>query len=237
MAKWLDKTFYTFDKAILSFWHKLAVNGGGFLTPFMKFITFFGNAGLFMILLGLVLFLFKNTRKHGTTALIAILIGAILTNLILKPIVARARPYTREEFRVWWNLVGSIKESDFSFPSGHATVATDCLLAIFLISKKKKISWLLIVFALFICASRNYLMVHYPTDVIVGILVGSISAVSSYFIVNFLYKKMEKNKEKKFCAFYLDFCLIELIKSKRKNCQVDGVDAKIENEFNQDDKK
>ena len=234
MANWLDTTFHVFDSAIIFGISNLQCE---FMTFICKALGILFDGGVLFLVASVIFMLFKRTRLLGLCIFGAICCGAIITNLTLKPLVARIRPLGQNEFSAIWQAIGSPMENDFSFPSGHATVATDCLLAIFLISKKKKISWLLIVFALFICASRNYLMVHYPTDVIVGILVGSISAVSSYFIVNFLYKKMEKNKEKKFCAFYLDFCLIELIKSKRKNCQVDGVDAKIENEFNQDDKK
>ncbi len=215
MADWLDTVFYGFDKAILGFWNSVAEGAGGFFTPIMRIVSLFGDKGIFMILLSIVLMLFKKTRKHGLSALIAIIIGALFTNLILKNVVARARPYTRGEFKTWWELVGAKTESDYSFPSGHATIATDCLFAIFLVSKKKSVSWLLIVGTLLICISRNYLMVHYPTDIIAGVIIGVIAAILATILVDFIYKKIQLNEANKFYNFMLNACILDLFKKKK----------------------
>ena len=65
----------------------------GWLNPIMRTITSLGNAGLFWILLALVLLSFKKTRKIGLACAVSIAIGALITNLILKNWVARIRPY------------------------------------------------------------------------------------------------------------------------------------------------
>lgn len=68
-----------------------------FFTVFWRFITFFGDSGWFWIVSALILLIPKKTRKTGFCALIALLINAVITNLILKNWVARIRPYDVEE--------------------------------------------------------------------------------------------------------------------------------------------
>jgi undecaprenyl-diphosphatase len=63
--------------------------------------------------------------------------------------------------------------------------------AIFIICNKKW-SWALLVGAVIMAISRVYLMAHYPTDVIAGILVGAISGVIAWLITNLIYKVLNK---------------------------------------------
>lgn len=72
-----------------------------------------------------VLLLFRQTRKTGTAALIALLAGVILTNLILKNAVARERPFSdpTSVYYTCWLETGSMAASGYSFPSGHTTAA------------------------------------------------------------------------------------------------------------------
>ena len=60
---------------------------------FWKLITFLGDGGWFWIATGILLLFFAKTRKAGVTALLALLLGALVTNLLLKNLVARPRPY------------------------------------------------------------------------------------------------------------------------------------------------
>lgn len=60
---------------------------------FWKTITHLGDAGWFWIILGIVLLIPKKTRKAGIAALAALAIGALITNVALKNIIARIRPY------------------------------------------------------------------------------------------------------------------------------------------------
>ncbi len=214
MASWLDTAFYNFDNAILSFWHSVALKIGSVATPVMEVISFFGYKGLMMILLGVILLLFKRTRKLGVGGLIAILLGFLITNLTVKNLVARARPYTHAEYIPWWSAVGKNVESDLSFPSGHTTVVTSMLTAIFLLSKNKKYTWICLIGVALMGASRNYLMVHYPTDVIGGIIVGLITSSLATVITNYLYKAFYKNADNGFCKFVLTACVTDLFKKK-----------------------
>ena len=89
------------------------------LTPFMKSVTFLGNGGWFWILCAVVLLAVPKTRKTGYAAALSLIFGAIVTNLLLKNIVARPRPFAEIEA-----LIPMItKPKDFSFPSGHTTAS------------------------------------------------------------------------------------------------------------------
>lgn len=89
---------------------------------FWKGITFLGDGGWFWIVLGVVLLIPKKTRKSGFTALLALIIGSVITNLVLKTAVARIRPYDAVE-----GLVPLVKKlRDYSFPSGHTCASFSC---------------------------------------------------------------------------------------------------------------
>lgn len=63
------------------------------LTPFWKVITFLGNGGWFWLVLAAGLLVCKKTRLTGIAALLSITVGFLLTNVLLKNIVARPRPF------------------------------------------------------------------------------------------------------------------------------------------------
>ena len=124
MVEFLNATFRNFDGGMFRAMHGLAQGAGGFFTPVFKAITLLGEKGLLFMLIGFVLLFFARTRKIGVCMLGAIAIGAIITNITLKPLVARPRPYTDPEFMGFWEFVGKPTESDLSFPSGHTTAIT-----------------------------------------------------------------------------------------------------------------
>ena len=76
----------------------------------------------------------------------------------------------------------------------------------------KKWSWTGFVFALIMAVSRVYLMVHYTTDVIAGLIVGAIAGIIGYFIVRLIYNLVNKHKERTFCKFLLKADIINLFK-------------------------
>ena len=214
-AEWLNGFFNNFDSAILTFYHGAAGTMGNFLTPLMVFISYFGAKGIFSIILSLILMLFSRTRKAGFCALLAVGIGAILCNVILKPQIARPRPYTVSPYDEWWKDVGAHAEKDMSFPSGHVNVITATLAGIFLVSKKKKYTWTLLFGVILMAASRNYLMVHYPSDVMFGMITGFISAALSFVIIYFVYRAIEKRKENSLAKWVLEADLIKFVTSRR----------------------
>lgn len=189
-AAWINSAFSGFDSTVTTAIHKLYDLGGGFFTPFFEFISFFGKAGLMLILFSAVLVLFKSTRRFGTAMLIGLAIGAIITNVGLKPSIARPRPYADENslFYQFWLLVGQNLESDKSFPSGHTTAAFAAMTPLFIEGKKKIKFWALL-FAVLMGIARIYLCVHFPSDVLAGIIIGILGGVLGVVISRKLPEK------------------------------------------------
>lgn len=183
IAAWLNTSCAGLDAAVTEAVAGLYDMAGGFFTPFAHFMDLMGKGGAILIALSLALILFPKTRRVGTVMLIALGIGALLTNVVFKPLVYRPRPYTFEGsvYHQLWSLVGQHTESDFSFPSGHTTAATAAMLGLFLSTNKKK-SWIALIFALAMGLSRIYLGVHYFTDVLGGFIAGSIGAIVSFYV-------------------------------------------------------
>ena len=213
MATYINQTLATYDYAKLQSLHNLAEGFGSIATPFLKFISLLGEDGLFLIILSLIFMLFKKTRKVGICMYGAIGLGAIITSFVLKDIIARPRPFLEpnKPFEMWWKFVGAEPKDSFSFPSGHVTATMAAMASIFLVCNKKY-SWLSFIFVALMGISRNYLMVHYPSDVLAGILVGAFAGGVAYIITIFIYKFLEKYNQNKFCMFVKDFDLIKLFK-------------------------
>jgi membrane-associated phospholipid phosphatase len=92
------------------------------------------------------------------------------------------------------------------------------MVGLFLASRKKKYTWPVLIFPLLMGMSRIYLMVHYASDVLAGLVAGTICGVAAYFIVKALYGKLiEAHADKKFCRLWLRFDLIEAIRSRKGN--------------------
>ena len=141
------------------------------LDPLMEGYTTLGNLGAIWILMAVVMLCGKSTRKAGMLALCAMLLGLMCTNLILKPLVARPRP--------WLDVAGLIPLIDepdpCSFPSGHTCAA---FAAAMIFWRALPDSWvgtkaMTMVMAFLMAFSRLYVGVPYPTDVLAGALVGS----------------------------------------------------------------
>ena len=190
-AQWINATFQSFDYKILEFYHNLHEGSmGQFFDIFNKYFTRLGDGGIFVLAIGLILLLFKKSRKIGMGMIGGVIIGALFTNVAIKNVVARPRPYkTLEIYWQWWQAVGHGTESEYSFPSGHTTSVAAAMWPVFL-NCKKKVSWLVFLFVIAIGATRNYIMVHFPSDILGGIIVGSIAGILAYCIVKALYDKV-----------------------------------------------
>ncbi len=212
MVEFLNETFGAFDGGVFSAMNALAKAAGDFLTPLFKVITLLGEKGLIFFAVAVILMLFKNTRKLGICTFGAVACGAIITNLILKEIIARPRPFIESlEYAEFWQAVGCPKEDGYSFPSGHMTAISAAMTALYILCNKKW-SWVGFIGVILMGVSRVYLIAHYATDVIVGIIVGALSAVIAYYITKLIYFILYKYSYKKFFNFVLEFDLIKAFK-------------------------
>ena len=216
IAQWLNTAFASFDFAILEFYHTLATYAGGILTPISEFFAVIGDGAMACFILAAILILFKRTRKVGLCIAFAVGFGALITNVAVKNIVARPRPYASDvaQFHIWWNYIGAPLESEFSFPSGHTTAAMAGVTGLCLgLGKDKKWWWVWLSSAIYVIvmgATRNYLMVHYPSDVIGGIIAGAIGGVLGAAFICFIYSKLNENN--KISSFILNASVVHIFK-------------------------
>ena len=198
-ASWLNTAFAGYDRMILSLLHSVA---NGFFTFLFKLITLLGEKGILFFLAAIILMCFPKTRKLGVCIFGAVCCGALITNVILKDAVARPRPLTVPPYSQWWAEIKAPAEDGWSFPSGHVTAAAAGMVAIRLMRGKK---WTVpaIVWILLMMIARNYLMAHYPTDVLAAAIIGVASAFISYYITYFIFQFIYINRKKKWCGLVL----------------------------------
>ena len=167
------------DNAILHFFGNIQIP---VLNEFMVFISTLGDSGIIWILMSVLFLFFKKTRRAGATMAIALILGLIICNLTIKPLVARPRPFTEHELAL---LIP--EPSEFSFPSGHSVSSRGASMSAFIVLRKKGIPML--IFGILIAISRLYLQVHYFSDVLVGCLLGCVFAVVANAIVKTVTKR------------------------------------------------
>ena len=156
-----------------------------FWDAFFKGVTRLGDGGLIWIAAGMLLIIYGCVRKKqgvllcGASMLVALAIGFIAGNLILKPLIARPRPYEGLDISL---LIKA--PTDFSFPSGHTFFAF--AFAAIIRHNYKKWGIAAYILAALIGFSRLYLYVHYPTDVIAGAVLGIITGIGSIRLCNYI---------------------------------------------------
>ena len=201
-----SEALLTFDMEIYKFAEKL---WGTVMDPIMIFFTHLGDEGIFWIALSVVLLLFKKTRKLGLASLVSIVCVSFMNSIVLKDLFGRLRPYLIDS-ACWervatdgWNYTmpfENLKEKSFSFPSGHTATSFGAAFGIFYIDKKKGIVPLIL--AALIGFSRIYIHVHYPSDVIGGVITGILFSLIACLIVFKLFGKyLDKLNEK--CKYKL----------------------------------
>lgn len=211
MLEFIEKTFSSFDSSAISFVAGLRESAGSVLTPLTRIASILTDMGILYIIVGLCLCLFKSKRRLGICIIGAIAIGAICTNLVLKNIIARPRPFNGG-YEEYWLAVGAPVEDEFSFPSGHTTATAAIAMAGLLYGKKK---WCFVGYlaVLLIGFSRIYLIVHYASDVLAGLIVGSVAGLIAGLIVKIFYAVI-KEKDGKISRFMKDWDLSDLFVKK-----------------------
>lgn len=137
------------------------------LTPFFVFVTKLGNAGFIWVTMSLLLLLFPRTRKVGGMGILALMFSLLVNNMLLKNIVERARPF--DVIQALTPLVE--RPRDYSFPSGH-TASSFAAAGVFFRNLPRRLGLPALLLAVLIGLSRLYVGVHYPSDVLAGLLSG-----------------------------------------------------------------
>jgi membrane-associated phospholipid phosphatase len=162
-----------------------------FLNVFFVAVTTLGNAGMIWIAVSAMLLIPRKTRNVGIMCFIALGLSFVVNNLILKNTVARVRP-----FNACSSLIPLVpKPTDFSFPSGHSGASFACATVLY---KKLQHRYGIpaVILAAMIALSRLYVGVHYPTDVLAGILIGIAAGAAAVKI----YSAAEEKRKKKEAA-------------------------------------
>lgn len=147
------------------------------LDKMMIFFTHLGDQGFIWVCLSLILLIIPKTRKTGLILFIALIVDTIICNLLLKNIFMRPRTFL---FNTNISLLIS-QPHDYSFPSGHTAASFSVVCALYLL-KEKKLFIITLPIACIIAFSRMYLYVHYPTDILGGILIGILCGFISYIL-------------------------------------------------------
>jgi undecaprenyl-diphosphatase len=170
LGEWVHKgSTQAFDVAILRW---LGAHHTAALTAAAVELTYLGTGTVVLAIVGVsTLFLWHTEHRVSAQLLLTAVAGGIVLNNALKLVFNRSRPDVFE----WLTTASSS-----SFPSGHAMSATICYGTVaYLVARLQKHRWSRVLtlcgaalLILLICLTRIYLGVHYPSDVIGGIVVG-----------------------------------------------------------------
>lgn len=155
----------------------------GFLDWLMPFVSGLSNHGEIWILLAAVLLLMRRQRAYGLSAASALALDLIACNILLKPLIGRVRPFAfRPDFPLLVPPPG-----DASFPSGHTAAA---FAVVFALRFSGSPLWRpALALAAVTAFSRLYLYVHWPTDVLGGVLLGAAVGWAGAKLTKALLKK------------------------------------------------
>ena len=181
-------------------WVDNTLHGSDFINQIVKYFSVLNDIGLLCIFVGIILVASKKYRKFGILMLVSLLFGWILNDLILKNVIGRPRPFEKdqqlsdfvysmfvknEKLGFLNNLIGGkVPSLGKAMPSGHSYISFNAAVFLFMVDRKKFGIPALIIASL-MALSRLFLCVHYPTDVLVGSLLG---ATNGFLMYHFFHK-------------------------------------------------
>ena len=155
---------------------------------FLFFTKLPGSIGQLWLIVGVALLIFKQTRKTGAAVLISYIGVLLFGELLLKHLIVRPRPCQIDQ--AFAMLVE--RPTSSSFPSTHSAFAFGAATAIFL--NYRKVGVAAIVVAALVAFSRLYLFLHFPTDVLCGVVLGVALGFAAVRISALAAKKMQEKK-------------------------------------------
>lgn len=163
------------------------LHGSEFFNKIFHFFSVLGDNGYLFLIIAIFLLPFKKFRKISFGLIICALLVLVINNLLLKKVIERPRPFvTYPEFLPY--VIGELPSS-LSFPSGHTAVNVAFASFLWCYRKKHyKFALFSTVFAIIVAVSRIFLIHHYFTDVMAGIVVGLGCGIAAYFLVPLIEK-------------------------------------------------
>ena len=159
-------------------------------TIFLAITKISGSYGQLWLIVGLALLIPKKTRMTGITVLLSWVFASVFCHFILKNLINRPRPCDID--RAFALLVE--RPNGSSFPSAHSAQAFAASTAIFV--KYRKAGIAAFVAAALIAFSRMYMFLHFPTDVLCGIVVGVLVGIAADRICDMVKRKSDRRKIK-----------------------------------------
>lgn len=196
MTELMNQMAMTFDLPILD-WIQANLKSD-LLDTVMPIITLFGDGGVFWIAIAVLLLCIPKTRKIGLGMGFALLMGLVVCNITLKPLVQRIRPYDlQEQLGVTIPLLTK-RMHDYSFPSGHTIASFEA--SVVLLKNNKLMGIPAVILAFLIAFSRLYLYVHYPTDVIFSFFAGILFAFLGDALANKVVTRLPARRKGRYEA-------------------------------------
>lgn len=143
---------------------------------FFEIVSKAGDGGFWVAMGGIVMLVEGGAALPAVGRIAATALVGVLLYKLLKNNLVRERPYINHDNM----LCGTAPLDRYSFPSGHTLHAVS--LSIMLVHYMPALAWIVIPFAVLVAASRVILGLHYPSDVIVGALLGTGLALTAISI-------------------------------------------------------
>ena len=187
--------FFDIDRQIL-----LLMNGSDSLFVDGLMLTYTMTMTWILFFVSLVFLVIKNNETMAQIlvtllgALFCFCLSEFLSDGLIKAVVARPRPCNDPSLRYLVDVVNGYAPSGFSFVSAHASNTMSIAVFISMVVRSKQLTVSLLLWSIINCITRIYLGVHYPSDVIAGIICGVIVGLVSFFLFKTIFKRVSSQQ-------------------------------------------